>query len=179
MIRPATEADLQAILDIYNDAVINTTAVYSYTPHTLDMRRQWFNEHREAGLPIFVLEEDGVVAGFATYGNFRPWPAYKYCIEHSIYVHKGFRRRHIATRLMEKLLETANGAGYATMIAGIDADNAHVPGNWPRQGLQHPYARAIRIHACREDRQSGLQVRPLARSRFLSEDSRRPEGTCW
>ena len=48
MIRPATEADLQAILDIYNDAVINTTAVYTYTPHTLDMRRQWFKEHREA-----------------------------------------------------------------------------------------------------------------------------------
>ena len=124
MIRPATEADLQAILDIYNDAVINTTAVYTYTPHTLDMRRQWFKEHREAGLPVFVLEEDGVVAGFATYGNFRPWPAYKYSIEHSIYVHKDFRRRHIATRLMEKLLEAANGAGYATMIAGIDADNA-------------------------------------------------------
>lgn len=39
MIRPATEADLQAILDIYNDAVINTTAVYTYRPHTLDMRR--------------------------------------------------------------------------------------------------------------------------------------------
>ena len=91
MIRPATEADLQAILDIYNDAVINTTAVYTYTPHTLDMRRQWFKEHREAGLPVFVLEEDGVVAGFATYGNFRPWPAYKYSIEHSIYVHKDFR----------------------------------------------------------------------------------------
>ena len=83
MIRPATEADLQAILDIYNDAVINTTAVYTYKPHTLDMRRRWFNEHREAGLPVFVLEEDGVVAGFATYGNFRPWPAYKYSIEHS------------------------------------------------------------------------------------------------
>mgnify|MGYP002588050180 CR=1 FL=1 len=107
MIRPATEADLQAILDIYNDAVINTTAVYTYTPHTLDMRRQWFKEHREAGLPVFVLEEDGVIAGFATYGNFRPWPAYKYSIEHSIYVHKDFRRRHIATRLMEKLLEAA------------------------------------------------------------------------
>ena len=61
------------------------------------------------GFPVFVLEEDGVIAGFATYGNFRPWPAYKYSIEHSIYVHKDFRRRHIATRLMEKLLEAANG----------------------------------------------------------------------
>lgn len=124
MIRPATESDLQAILDIYNDAVLNTTAVYTYKPHTLEMRKQWFREHHEAGLPVFVAEEDGAVAGFATYGPFRPWPAYKYSVEHSIYVHKGFRRRHIATRLMEKLLETAEERGYATMIAGIDADNA-------------------------------------------------------
>ena len=73
MIRPATEADLQAILDIYNDAVINTTAVYTYTPHTLDMRRQWFNEHREAGLPVFVLEEDGVVWPLVPVVLLLPW----------------------------------------------------------------------------------------------------------
>lgn len=124
MIRNATEDDLPAILDIYNDAVLHTTAVYTYRPHTLDMRRQWFREHREAGCPVFVAEEAGAVAGFATYGQFRPWPAYKYSLEHSIYVHKDFRRRHIATSLMTKLLETASAEGYATMIAGIDADNA-------------------------------------------------------
>lgn len=123
MIRSAEEKDLQAILDIYNDAVVNTTAVYTYRPHTLEMRRRWFLEHREAGLPVFVLEEDGVVAGFAAYGPFRPWPAYKYSVEHSVYVHPGFRRRRVAARLMEKLLATAQEAGYATMIAGIDADN--------------------------------------------------------
>ena len=168
MIRPATEADLQVILDIYNDAVINTTAVYTYTPHTLDMRRQWFKEHREAGLPVFVLEEDGVVAGFATYGNFRPWPAYKYSIEHSIYVHKDFRRRHIATRLMEKLLEAANGAEAAH----------HDRGHRCRQCRQHPCNELIWIHLL-ENRQSGVQVRPLARSRFLPETTRRPEAACW
>ena len=125
MIRPATEADLQAILDIYNDAVINTTAVYTYTPHTLDMRRQWFNEHREAGLPVFRAgrgRRDSRIRQpmeISVRG-----PPTSTSIEHSIYVHKDFRRRHIATRLMEKLLEAANGAGYATMIAGIDADNA-------------------------------------------------------
>ncbi len=124
MIRPATEEDLEAILAIYNDAVLNTTAVYTYRPHTLDMRRQWFREHREAGFPVLVEEEAGAVAGFATYGQFRPWPAYKYSLEHSIYVHPDFRRRHIATRLMQALLDSANAAGYATMIAGIDADNA-------------------------------------------------------
>ena len=170
MIRPATEADLQAILDIYNDAVINTTAVYTYKPHTLDMRRRWFNEHREAGLPVFVLEEDGVVAGFATYGNFRPWPAYKYSIEHSIYVHKDFRRRHIATRLMEKF------AGGRERGRLCDHDRGPLMPTMPPAS------------ACTSDsgftfagksRQSGVQFRPLARSRFLPEASRRPGATCW
>ncbi len=124
MIREADESDLQAILAIYNDAILHTTAVYTYHPHTLDMRKQWFREHREAGVPVLVWEEQGTVAGFATYGQFRPWPAYKYSLEHSIYVHPDFQRRHIASRLMESLLEAANAAGYATMIAGIDAENA-------------------------------------------------------
>ena len=124
MIRPATEADVPSILAIYNDAVINTTAVYTYKPHTLEMRMRWFKEHREAGLPVFVCEEGDTVAGFATYGPFRPWPAYKYSVEHSVYVHPAFRRRHIGARLMETLVETAESAGYATLIAGIDADNA-------------------------------------------------------
>lgn len=124
MIRPANEADVPSILAIYNDAVINTTAVYTYRPHTLEMRMRWFAEHREAGFPIFVCTEESTVAGFATYGPFRPWPAYKYRVEHSVYVHPAFRRRRIAARLMETLMGTAESAGYATMIAGIDADNA-------------------------------------------------------
>ncbi len=124
MIRPATESDVPSILAIYNDAVINTTAVYTYKPHTLEMRMRWFKEHREAGLPVFVCEEGSTVAGFATYDPFRPWPAYKYSVEHAVYVHPAFRRRHIGARLMETLVEAAESAGYATLIAGIDADTA-------------------------------------------------------
>lgn len=123
MIRLAEVKDLPEILAIYNDAVLNTTAVYDYTPHTLEQRTAWFEEHKKAGYPIFVSEEKGVVTGFAAYGSFRDWPAYKYTIEHSIYVHPDHRRRGIARMLMEKLLAAADKEGYATMVAGIDSEN--------------------------------------------------------
>lgn len=123
MIRKATAADLPGILFIYNDAILHTTAIYDYTPHTLEMRAAWLAAHEKAGFPVFVWEEDGQVAGFAAYGSFRDWPAYKYTVEHSIYVHPGYRRRGIARALMEKLIAEADAAGYATMVAGIDAEN--------------------------------------------------------
>lgn len=123
MIRLAEQIDLQGILDIYNDAIIHTTAIYSYKPHTLDMRQAWFQQKLEDGYPVFVYEWDGQVAGFATYGPFRPWPAFKYSIEHSIYVGKHFRKKGIATSLMKHLINDATEKEYKTMIGGIDADN--------------------------------------------------------
>ena len=123
MIRSAQKEDLPAILAIYNDAILHTTAIYDYTPHTLAQRTVWFDAHREAGYPVFVYEEQGIVMGFAAYGSFRDWPAYKYTIEHSIYVHPEYRRRGIAWQLMNRLLAEADAAGYAVMVAGIDAAN--------------------------------------------------------
>jgi len=123
-IRKATENDLQGILDIYNDAIINTTAVYNYKPHTLEMRKVWFNEKVEKGIPVFVADDNGQVVGFASYGAFRAWAAYKYSVEHSVYVHTAFRRKGIAKQLMLTLIESVNQKEIHTMIAGIDADNA-------------------------------------------------------
>jgi L-amino acid N-acyltransferase YncA len=123
MIRKAEQADLPAILEIYNDAIINTTAVYAYEPQTLDNRAQWLREKAEQGYPVVVLEEDGQVKGFAAYGPFRPWPGYKYTIEHSVYVHPAHRGQGAGKRLMQEIIRLADQAGYATLIAGIDADN--------------------------------------------------------
>ena len=123
MLRPAEKKDLPGILTIYNDAILHTTAIYDYTPHTLAERTAWFDAHQKAGYPIFVDDADGHIRGFAAYGSFRDWPAYKYTIEHSIYVHPAERRRGIARKLMEKLLATADAEGYATMVAGIDSAN--------------------------------------------------------
>lgn len=122
MIRYAKYDDLSAILEIYNDAIVNTTAVYHYKPYTLEDRKLWYEQKRNAGLPVWVYEENGIIAGFATFGPFRPYPAYKYTIEHSVYVHKDHRGKHIATVLMQELMRFAN-AKYATLVAGIDASN--------------------------------------------------------
>lgn len=137
MIRPARDEDLPAILDIYNEAILNTTAIYDYKPHSLEDRAAWLAGKTAAGLPVLVWEEDGAAAGFATFGPFRPWPAYKYSIEHSIYVHKAMRGRHIGSRLLEMLLRLAEERGYAVMVAGIDADNAVSRAMHEKAGFAH------------------------------------------
>ena len=123
MIRLAKYSDLKIILEIYNDAILNTTAIYDYKLHTIEDRTSWYEEKIQNGLPVLVFEEGNRVVGFATFGPFRDWPAYKYTIEHSVYVHKDYRGRHIGIKLMKELIKIANERGYATMVAGIDADN--------------------------------------------------------
>ncbi|EPR41097.1 GCN5-related N-acetyltransferase [Desulfovibrio sp. X2] len=132
MIRDAFEGDMPAILDIYNDAVLTSTAVYSYRPQSLEDRLAWFAQKKRDGLPVLVYEVvDGTsaegagrVAGFATYGQFRPWPGFKYTMEHSVYVHRDFRARRIGSALLGELVRIADARGVATMVAGIDAGNA-------------------------------------------------------
>lgn len=123
MIREATPEDLEEILNIYNDAIINTTAVYSYKPQTLEDRQAWFEQKKDEGYPILVFERDNKVAGFATFGPFRAWPAYKYSIEHSVYVNKEYRKKGIGTALIKELISIATEKEYKTFIAGIDAAN--------------------------------------------------------
>lgn len=77
----------------------------------------------DAGYPILVSEQAGKVAGFATFGPFRDWPAYKYSIEHSIYVDKGYRKKGIASSLMNEIIAIAREREYKMMVAGIDAEN--------------------------------------------------------
>ncbi|MFS0786558.1 N-acetyltransferase family protein [Shouchella sp. 1P09AA] len=137
MIRKATKEDLQEILTIYNHAILHTTSVYSYEPHTLEMRETWYNQKIEDKFPILVFEEDNHVIGFATYGSFRAWPAYQYSIEHSIYVDPNQRKKGIATQLLTEMIALAKQDGYKTMIAGIDATNEQSIGLHKKFGFTH------------------------------------------
>jgi L-amino acid N-acyltransferase YncA len=85
-IREAIEADLPQLLAIYNDIILHTTAVYDYEPHTLEMRKQWFEMKKQQGFPVFVAEDEGTIMGFSSIGPFRAWAAYKYSVENSVYV---------------------------------------------------------------------------------------------
>lgn len=123
MIRQAKEQDVAAILQIINYNIEYSTALYFYEPQTYEERLAWFQAKEQAGEPIFVYEEDGEVAGYATYGKFRPQPAYKYAVEHSIYVHHEHHKKGIASKLMDVLIEHARTHDVKTMIGCIDATN--------------------------------------------------------
>ena len=122
-IRPAGSDDLEAMLAIYNDAIVNTTAVYDYQSRTADAQRQWFETKQAQRLPVLVAVENATIIGFGSFGPFRPWPAYQYTVENSLYVDSAFRRKGAGTALLASLVTAAQTSGYHTMVAGIDATN--------------------------------------------------------
>ncbi len=82
-----TFAQAPEILEIFNDAILNSTVVYDYEQRTMAHMEAWFEAKNKGGYPVLgAFEEDGSLAGFASFGPFRVWPAYKYSIEHSIYI---------------------------------------------------------------------------------------------
>ena len=123
MIRDAIENDLTDILEIYNDAILNTTSVYDYNAHTIDDRKQWYEKKKQEGYPILVYEKNNEVVGFATLGPFRAWSAYKYSVEHSIYVNRIYRNKGIGVLLTKEIIRIANEREFAILVAGIDEAN--------------------------------------------------------
>lgn len=124
-IRPATAADLPGILDIYNHAVLHTTASYDLEPVTLQNRQEWFAARQKAGFPVLVAEgASGEVLGFASYGTFREKPGYNGTVEHSVYIRDGQRGAGLGLALMERLIAEARQQGLHVMLGSVDADNA-------------------------------------------------------
>jgi phosphinothricin acetyltransferase len=122
-IRPATMADLPALMAIYNHAVVHTTAIWNDAVADLDNRRAWYEARRKVGYPVLVAEVDGIVAGYGSFGDFRAFEGYRFSVEHSVYVAETMRRQGIASRLLEALVEEARRLGKHVMIAGVAADN--------------------------------------------------------
>lgn len=122
-IRHALEEDLPGILAIYNDAILHTTAVYDYTPHTLEMRLAWLRAKQESDMPVFVADDTGRIAGFSALGPFRAWAAYRYTVENSIYVGPDDRGRGLGRLLLAPLIDAARTLGMHAIVAGVDADN--------------------------------------------------------
>jgi phosphinothricin acetyltransferase len=122
-IRVATELDIPAILEITNYEILNSTVLYEYEARSLDTQLQWFNDKMANGWPVLVAELNGAVVGFGTFGKFRERIAYRFSVEHSVYVHKDHRGKAIGNALMVELIRLAKAQGYHTMIAGIDSSN--------------------------------------------------------
>lgn len=118
------ESHAAEILDILNDAILHSTALYDYEPRTMDKMAAWFETKAKEQYPVIgAIGNGGRLMGFATYGRFREQPAFKYTIEHSIYLHKDFRGKGIAKALMTRLESKATQQNYHVMIGAIDLEN--------------------------------------------------------
>ncbi|MCK9259332.1 MAG: N-acetyltransferase family protein [Azoarcus sp.] len=114
-----------AILDLLNDAIMHSTALYEYSPRPPQSMDAWFAGKREGGFPVIGLEDDdGRLAGFASYGSFRAYPAFKYSVEHSVYVHADHRGRGVGRTLLQALIERARQHQRHLLVGAIDAGNA-------------------------------------------------------
>jgi L-amino acid N-acyltransferase len=122
-VREARNEDLAKMLEIYNDAVRTTTAVWNETARTEQEQREWLESKRTHSLPVLVAEQQGELLGFCTYGPFRAWSGYRFTVENSIYVHRDYRRRGVARDLLNALITHARAQKLHTMIAGIEAEN--------------------------------------------------------
>jgi L-amino acid N-acyltransferase len=120
-IRPAREADLGAINDIYNYFVLHSACTYQEEPETIGARKAWFARHDERH-PITVAEIDGRVVGWGSLSAFHARSAYRFTVENSVYVDHEFQGRGIGSAVLRDLIERGRGIGHHAIVALIDAE---------------------------------------------------------
>jgi len=126
------------ILAIFNEAIVNSTALYDYKPRAPEAMVAWFATKRANGFPVIGMEDDsGKLLGFASYGTFRAFPAYKYTVEHSVYVEKGSRGLGLGRKLLEAVIAKAGEQGMHTLVGAIDLDNTTSIELHKRLGFEH------------------------------------------
>jgi phosphinothricin acetyltransferase len=119
------EAHATQILAIFNDAIATSTALYDYQPRAIASMESWFRTKEAGRFPVIgAVDDAGTLLGFASYGTFRAWPAYKYSVEHAVYVHQAHRGQGLGKELMQHLIAVAADQQYHVMVGGIDATNA-------------------------------------------------------
>ena len=123
ILREAQEKDLPEILEILNYNILHTTVIYNYNTKSIVEMQDWFLEKQNLKFPILVAELDNKVVGYGTFGQFRPHEAYRYCIEHSVYVAHQMQGNGIGKKLILELIALAKQNKYHNMVAGVDAEN--------------------------------------------------------
>ena len=124
MIRNAELKDLKAINDIYNYEVLNSTATFDTEERSMEKAAAWFNAHNTPHHPIFVCEEEGVIVGYVSLGQYRSLDAFEQTVEISVYVHKDHREHNVGRHLCEFILNYAkNQESISTIVAVITSSN--------------------------------------------------------
>lgn len=126
------------ILAILNHTIVNSTALYDYHPRSPEMMEAWFSAKQEAGFPVVgVVDAAGVLAGFATWGTFRMFPAYQYTVEHSVYIKPGYHGQGLGTLLLQELIRRAALARLHVLVGCVDTANEASVRLHQRLGFTH------------------------------------------
>jgi L-amino acid N-acyltransferase YncA len=123
-VRRAAREDVPGILEIYNDAVLNTAATADYEPQALQARLEWYDYRIRLGFPIYVAEDpDSRIVGWASLSPYHNRFGYRFSAEVSVYVAADMRGKGIGKMLLPALIEGGKAKGLHTLIASIDGEN--------------------------------------------------------
>ncbi|MFC3087321.1 GNAT family N-acetyltransferase [Tabrizicola soli] len=132
------ERHAAAILEIFNEAIQTSTALFDYRPRAPGSMVGWFDAKRAGNFPVVGVEDaQGTLLAFGSYGTFRAWPAYKYSVEHSVYVHKDHRGKGLGNVVMREMIGAARENDKHVMIGGIEATNTGSIVLHERLGFKH------------------------------------------
>jgi L-amino acid N-acyltransferase YncA len=128
-VRPAVAADAPRIADIYNQGIAERGATFETAPRTAAEMARRLEEPEgpvaapataaAARHPTLVVEQEGVVAGWAAIGEYRPRRCYDGIGEFSIYLDRAARGRGLGRLLLEALIREAARLGYWKLVARI------------------------------------------------------------
>jgi L-amino acid N-acyltransferase len=138
LVQCTRERHADAILDIFNDAIATSTALYDYQPRSPETMIAWFAAKAAGNFPVIGVEDgDGTLLAFGSFGVFRPYPANKYTVEHSVYVHKDHRGRGLGRTVIGELIVAARRRNLHAMVGGIDSTNAGSIALHEQLGFRH------------------------------------------
>jgi len=117
--RLAERRDAEALRDIYNVEVLESTVTFDLVPRSLAEQVAWIDEHAGGHPAIVAVGDDDSVVGFASLSPYRPRPAYAPTVEDSVYVHRDRRGDGIGRLLLGDLVELARSHGFHSAIGRI------------------------------------------------------------
>ena len=138
LIRPSTAADLPRTTAIYSHHVRYGTGTFELEPPSEAEMARRRDDVLSRGLPWLVAEQEGIVVGFAYANHFRPRPAYRFCLEDSVYLEIGAFGQGLGRALLAELLARCAALGARQMLAVIgDSENLASIGVHRALGFEH------------------------------------------
>lgn len=122
IIRPATLEDQPGILAIYNESVLHSTATFDTDERSLEKQLEWFHRH-QANHPVIIIEDQGIVAGWASLSPWSDRSAYDKTVEVSVYLDPRYRGKGLGLPLLHAVTEAGRLAGNHSVLSRITSDN--------------------------------------------------------